>query len=401
MLTQTKTQQTTNPPKTPDFSNPNPASNPVEEARKRVLALEEELNKVVIGREEVVRALMLSLVSRQHIVVIGPPGTAKSYMAMTLAKLLQARHYVYLMTRFTNFDEIFGRIDVLALQRNELRRKWSNIIEAEIVFLDELFKANSAILNALLSLLQERQVYDPLSGEAIPAKLWTLVAASNEVPADDELMALYDRFAVRIFINYLDDDSKILAALQARWRPSSGTAMTPVANMEDVKILHDYAIQLLSKGRVKNLGEVVKLYFVNTVPLIGALRSKGIIISDRTTVEKAAVLYGAYLALYGVTPDNIINAPLEIAPYLARTQQELRDIQKVIEDSLGEAAELAKKLEDAKKLQEKGQQAAAHKLFKEVATYDVTRLTTKPWIKARVEAIVRTAQEHLQRMQRP
>jgi MoxR-like ATPase len=374
------------------------AGNPLEEARKKIWGLEKALNKIVIGREDVVRALVLSLVAREHIVVIGPPGTAKSYMALSLAKLLDARYYAYLMTRFSNYDEIFGPIDILELTtRSELRRKWSNIIEAEIIFLDEIFKANSAILNSLLSLMQERQIYDPMTGQAVPAKLWTLIAASNEIPVEEELQAVYDRFAVRLFISYLDNDEKLLAALQSRWS-NNAVSTAPAASMEDVKTLHTYAVRLLNGGRIRELGEVIKLYYINVVPLLRTLRAKGIIISDRRIVEKAAMLYASYLAIYGVTQENIVNAVFDIVPLMASSLKEAEEIKKIIDDSLGEVAELTRKLEEAKRLIRAGQRDAAVNILKDVAMYDVTRLTSQPWLRPRVETLVHAAQEMLKEL---
>jgi MoxR-like ATPase len=373
----------------------------VEDARRRLLLVEDALNRVVIGRGDVVRALMLALASRQHIAIIGPPGTAKTYLAVSLSKFLKAKYYVYLMTKYTNYEELFGGFDIAALlQKNELRRKWSSLLEADLGFLDEIFKANGAILNSLLSLLQERRVYDPVTGEAVEAKLWSLIGASNEVPAEEELQAVYDRFAIRLFVDYLNDDEKILAALKARWQSNAAATTAPLATMEDVRILHEYTVQLLTKGKIKSWGEITMLYFVNTVPLLQGLRAKGIIVSDRTIVEKAALLYAAELALYGVTVENVVNAALDIVQYLARTPQEQKEIKKVIEDSLGEVAELARKLEDAERLLARGQREAAVKLLTDIAMYDMTRLASRPWLRARVEAIVRRAQEYL-RMGQP
>jgi MoxR-like ATPase len=387
------------PEKTP---SENPSQTPsqletLELARQRLLALEKMLNGIVIGHENAVKALMLALVSGQHVVLIGPPGTAKSYLALSLAKLLNAKYYTYLLTKFTSFDELFGPIDVSELSKGNLRRKWSNIVEAEIIFLDEVFKANSAVLNSLLSLMQERQVYDPMSGQAVPVKLWTLIAASNEIPVDEELQAVYDRFAIKVFINYLEDDNKIMTAITARWQANGVPAQ--LASMEDVKTLHNYAVALLQKGKIKNVGEVLKLYQVNTLPLVKMLRSKGIILSDRTVIYQLPLLYAATLALYGVTPENIAGAIYDILPYVARTPQEAADINKAIEDSLGEVAELAKKLEQARQRLRADRYEEALKLFKEVATYDVARLTSKPWLKPRVEALIRTAQDYVFRIQ--
>jgi MoxR-like ATPase len=380
----------------PQAQTQNGKSNPVETARQRLQQVESLLNRLVVGREDAIRAVMLALVAREHAVMIGPPGTAKSYLVLSLSRLIQARFYAYLMTRYTTYDELFGPVDISALaQSGELRRRWSAIISSDIVFLDEIFKASSAILNALLSLMQERVVYDPISGQAVQTKLWSLIAASNETPLDEELQALYDRFAVRVFISYLDDDAKLLSALIARWQQNG--SIQPAASMDDVRALHEYAIALLSRGKIKDLGEVIKLYHVNMVPLVKTLRAKGVIVSDRSIVEKLPKLYASYLALYGVTADNIVNAVYDIILFSARTPQELADIRKAIDESLGEVAELSRRLEQGKQMLRAGNLQAALEAFREVAAYDVSRLAAKPWLKPRVEALIRVAQEYVRR----
>ena len=298
------------------------------------------------------------------------------------------------MTRFTVADEIFGPFNIeLLIKNNELKRKWSGILRADLVFLDEIFKTNSAILNSLLSLMQERVVYDGVTGEEVRANLWTLIGASNEVPADEELQALYDRFSVRVFMRYLDDDAKLLSALMARW--NSNIEVKPIATMNDVKTLHEYAVALLRHGKVKDVGEVLKLYHVTATPLIKTLRSKGVIISDRRIIEKFAELYAAYLALYGVTPENLMGAVYDVVVYAAQTPQEASEIKKAIDESLGEVAELSKKIEEGKALLRARNYQAALQTFKQVTLYDMSKLASKPWLKPRVEALMRVAQEYV------
>ena len=369
------------------------AQNPIEIARQKLLEVEKTLNTLVIGHEDFVKALMLAIVAGEHVVVIGPPGTAKSYTIRALAKLLNANFYQYLLTKFTSFDEIFGTVDVVSLSRGEFRRNWSRIVSSEFVFLDEIFKANSAILNALLSLLQERVVYDPMTGNPIEAKLHTAVGASNEVPEDPELQALYDRFAVRVFISYLDDDRQLLSAIQARWLTNNN--IKPIATMNDIKTLHEFALSLMS-AKIKDLGnEVYRLYHINVVPLVKSLRSKGVIVSDRTIIEKLPKLYCAYLALYGITLDNVMSATYELIQYLARNREELQNIKKAIDEALGEVSELAKKLEKAKEYLKARNLAGAKEILREILNYDVSRLEKTPWLKPRVEAILATARQYL------
>jgi MoxR-like ATPases len=243
----------------------------IEASRERLLQVERTLNSVVIGHEEFTRALMLAVVAGEHIVVIGPPGTAKSYAVRTFAQLVNAKYYFYLLTKFTSFDELFGTVDIISLSRGEFKRNWSRIVSSEFIFLDEIFKANSAILNALLSLLQERVVYDPMTGQPIQAALHTAVGASNETPEDPELQALFDRFSIRVFIDYINDDAMLLKAIQAKWLNSN--SLQPIATMQDIKALHQFAISLMS-ARIKDLGEIWKLYHVNVVPLSRAFEAK-------------------------------------------------------------------------------------------------------------------------------
>lgn len=374
--------------------NPNPKTSPIEIARRKILDVEKTLNTMIIGHEDFVKALMIASIAGEHLVVIGPPGTAKSYAVRMFAKLVNANFYQYLLTKFTSFDELFGTVDIVSLSKGEFRRNWSKIISSEFVFLDEIFKANSAILNALLSLLQERVVYDPLTGVPIEAKLHTAVGASNENPEDPELQALYDRFAVRVFISYLEDDKQLLRAIQARWLNSNN--VQPIASMNDIKTLHQFAISLLT-AEVEDLGaEVYKLYHVNVVPLIKNLRERGVIVSDRTIIEKLPKLYASYLALYGVTLDNVMNATYELLQYLARNREELQSIRKAIDEALGEVAELAKKLEKAKEYLRAKNFDSAKSVLKDVLSYDVSRLEKTPWLKPRVEAIFATARQYLE-----
>ena len=370
--------------------------NPIEEARRRLLAVESLLNQYVIGHENMVKALMVATVAGEHIVIIGPPGSAKSYSIRLLSKLLSARFYSYLLTRFTSYDELFGTINIMELSKGNYVRNWSAIVSSEFVFLDEIFKANSAILNALLSLLQERVIYDPMSGQAIETKLWTAVGASNEVPEDPELQALYDRFAVKVFIDYLDNDTEILTAIQARWL--SGNNLTAVATMNDIRILNEYAMKLFI-AKVKDLGEIYKLYHLNVTPLVKGLRSKGVIVSDRSIIEKLPRLFSAYLALYGVTMDNIVNGTYDLIVYMARNKDEVNAINKAIEESLGEVAKLAKRLERAKEYIKAGNLQAAKDELQNLLNTDINSIVQKAaWMRPRVEAIMGMARQYMDKV---
>ncbi|MEM4601895.1 MAG: AAA family ATPase [Desulfurococcaceae archaeon] len=384
---------TPSPSKPSSPSSSSSSFSDIEASRKRVLEIYSKLNTLVIGHEEMIKAILISAVAREHVVMIGPPGTAKSYTIHTFAKLVNASFYQYLLTKFTTYDELFGPVDILAMTRGEYKRNWSKIVSADFVFLDEIFKANSAILNSLLSLMQERIVYDPFTGAPISAKLISLIGASNETPEDPEIQALFDRFSIKIFIDYISDDAAFLRALQSRWLNNNNN-LSPVATLDDINTLSNYSIEIL-RSNIKGIGEVLKLYHLNVVSLVKSLRARGVIVSDRTIIEKMPKIFAAYLAIYGVTIDNIMYAPYEIIMWVARTKSELNDIKKALDESLAEVAELAKKLEKAKEMLRAMNLAAARKEINDILAFDMSKLASKPWLKPKAEAIIATAKEYL------
>jgi MoxR-like ATPase len=169
----------------------------------RLRRVAEQLDQEYLGKSEVIRLLLVAIVAREHVVLIGPPGTAKSALIRSLAGLVEARYFEYLLTRFTEPNELFGPVDIKAFREGIYRRRVEGMLpEAEIVFLDEIFKSNSAILNSLLTLLNERRI--STGGQLIECPLLSVFGASNEVPGDESLGALYDRFLLRIRSDHLD-----------------------------------------------------------------------------------------------------------------------------------------------------------------------------------------------------
>ncbi|GAX85774.1 hypothetical protein CEUSTIGMA_g13189.t1 [Chlamydomonas eustigma] len=163
------------------------------EKLKRAIALMQE---GLVEKEEEVRLLLLAAVCGEHILLIGPPGTAKSEVGRRLCSLFSGTYFERLLTRFSVPEELFGPLSMRALEEDKYERQTRGYLpEAEVAFIDEIFKANSAILNTLLSLMNER-VFDN-GCHRVSAPLITLVGASNELPDSDELQALFDRFLLR------------------------------------------------------------------------------------------------------------------------------------------------------------------------------------------------------------
>lgn len=164
-----------------------------------------ELEHGLLQRDVAARALLLAALAGEHVLLLGPPGTAKSELARRLQRLLPGAHYFErLLTRFSVPEELFGPLSLKALEEDRYERLTEGYLpSAEVAFLDEVFKANSAILNTLLGLLHERCFDNGQHRVAVP--LVCLVGASNEVPQDESLHAFYDRFLLRVPVAPVDD----------------------------------------------------------------------------------------------------------------------------------------------------------------------------------------------------
>ncbi|WP_295641430.1 AAA family ATPase [uncultured Methylibium sp.] len=172
---------------------------------ERLQALIAHLEAGLLERGEAVRLALLAALAGEHVLLIGPPGTAKSALARRLQHAFAgARYFERLLTRFSVPEELFGPLSLKALEDDRYERLTDGYLPtAGIAFLDEVFKANSAILNALLTLLNERE-FDNGSAR-VRTPLVCVVGATNEVPTDEALQAFYDRFLLRVPVQPVSD----------------------------------------------------------------------------------------------------------------------------------------------------------------------------------------------------
>lgn len=200
----------------------------MERALENLKQLEKELKGKYFERDQLIEGALCALLTNSHLLLIGPPGTAKSQIVSELCQRIQgASYFEWLLTKFTTPEELFGAVSLKGLENDEYRRVITGKLpEAHIAFLDEVFKASSSILNTLLTIMNERVYYN--GKEELTVPLMSLFGASNELPAEeDELDALYDRFLLRYVVDYIKEDFRFLKMLDGDVNAEKETVITP------------------------------------------------------------------------------------------------------------------------------------------------------------------------------
>lgn len=240
----------------------------------------------LVEREALLETVLLAAVAREHVLVIGPPGTAKSEAVRRISRALSGRYFEYLLGRFTEPAELFGPIDLRRLREGELVADTRGMLpEAEIAFLDEVFLGSTAILNTLLAVLNERRFRRGQTDMICPLRV--CVGASNTLPDDPALSAFADRFLLRVFVEALPDP-RLEELLEGGWESSVRPA-EPLATLQDVDVLADSLAGMDLASVRPAIAEAIR-----------RLRGAGIELSDRRAVKLQRVIAAA-AALAGRT----------------------------------------------------------------------------------------------------
>ena len=320
-----------------------------EDLRKRINKFRTSLGRFFVNKQEIIDLMCVAAIAQEPLLLIGPPGTAKSDIVVKFKDALgisQEDYFEYMLTRFTEPSEIIGAIDIKELRDGRyIRRKEGKLPTAKLVFLDEIFKSNSAILNILLTIINEKKFYQEGRPEPVPLRI--MFAATNEIPEQGELAALKDRFVLKVQSRSVQDEfftELIDAGLQGE--ANKGLNQKPWveghATLEDFLKANRYlTYQFARKGDGR--GEEVNdrsLFFPADVfksyeRLVKTLvREDKIFISDRKLV-KLYKLFRVRSWLFSggaVTKDD-----LRLLAYLGETHQEIEHLRTKVPEYLGDA----------------------------------------------------------------
>lgn len=262
--------------------NINPAATPAS-PREKMVNMQKALQDLFVERSELIQGIMAAVLSRQHCFILGPAGTAKSRLCKTVAASISgATYFETLLTKFTTPDEVFGPISLKRLEEDRYERITAGKLpDAHIAFIDEIWKASSAILNALLGIANEREFQNG-NGHPTAVPLETILCASNELPESEELNAMYDRFMLRFVVNYVAEDRNFKTMLRA----AQGTLNPVQVTYEELK---------QAQAEVGSIPVHDEIYD-GLITIRKKLKEEGIIPSDRRFCQSVPILQAnAYL----------------------------------------------------------------------------------------------------------
>ncbi len=315
--------------------------------RDKINTFRRSLGRFFVGKQTLIDLMTVCAVAQEPLLLVGPPGTAKSDLVLKFKDALQisnASYFEYMLTRFTEPSEILGPIDINLLRSGKyMRRANGKLPTAELVFLDEVFKSNSAILNTLLTIVNERKFYQ--DGVPEPVALKILLAATNEIPENAELAALKDRFCLKAACRSVQDDNFIELidaglAMQTNKELNQKPWAEGHATLDDFLKANRYLTMQMGRKTLVN-GEEKRdrhLFFSEDLlremrRLIRTLvREDGVFISDRKVVKLYRLLRTRAWVFHGGAVER---EDLVLLSYLGETVEEVDLLEEKVPRLLG------------------------------------------------------------------
>lgn len=272
----------------------------------------------VIERDAVAQLILLGAIAQEHLIIIGPPGTAKSYVVKRVSSVMGGSYFEYLLGKFTEPSELFGTIDFAKLKEGRFETQTKGMLpEANFVFLDEIFLASTAILNTLLSILNERKFRR--GHTQLPCPLKICVGASNHLPEDETLNAFSDRFLLTYFIEPIADP-QLEALLTSGWNLAK--APSPFDALPNSSAQAEASDQQNLLNDIDSVSNQLKQVDINPIipslaDTIRTLRKKDILLSDRR-LTKLTKLIAASALLEG----RLVASQQDLWPIIYAIQNE-------------------------------------------------------------------------------
>lgn len=251
----------------------------------KFLAIEKDLNGILFERQAAIRGMLLATLSKTNILLLGSAGIAKSALIEQWnRRITESKYFAWLLTKFTPPEELFGPPSLKGLEEERYTRVTrGKLPEANTVFLDETFKANSSILNSLLTVMNERIFYN--DGAPVPLDIVTIAGASNEIPeSEDGLDAFFDRFLLKFYLKPIQEGSNFSKMMR-----STDMNATPknTITLAEIRLAQEEIAKVVIPDVVLN----------SIVKLRDELRKEGISVTDRTfKISTGIIKAQAFLA---------------------------------------------------------------------------------------------------------
>lgn len=324
--------------------------------KEDILSIKGELERHFKERTEETKCSLLAILSGEHVLFLGPPGTAKSLLSKSVCEIIDGNFFYYLLTRFTTPEEVFGPLSLKALQQDDYNRKIDGYLpDAHIAFLDEIFKSNSSILNSFLTILNERKFHN--GSRVLDVPLISVFGASNELPEENEsLEALYDRFLFRCSVKYVEDEANFIDLIfgeAEKYRPEARISLHTIKDVQE-------------KARNVKVDKDVKKIILETRR---EFRSKSIHLSDRRWKKVLNVLK---IAAAGIGNESVDRSMVLLLQHMTWDKPEQKEhIKNILMDLMISGGEsLGKLKKEADDLQSLVQRSVDFKFPLRIRCYD-------------------------------
>jgi MoxR-like ATPase len=319
-----------------------------QQIRDRINRFRVALGRFFVDKQVLIDLMCVAAVAQEPLLLVGPPGTAKSDIVVKFREAMAINdgdYFEYMLTRFTEPSEVLGPIDINLLRQGRyIRRDQGKLPTARLVFLDEIFKSNSAILNSLLTIINERKFYQ--DGQAVPVRLKILFAATNEIPEHAELAALKDRFCLKAACRSVQDRyfmELIDAGLESQTNKDLNRKPWAEAHASMVDFLkaHRYLTFLMGRRTTAPDGTEQRdrdLFFREELlrelrRLIKTLvREDNIFVSDRKVIKLYKLLRARAWIVHGGAVER---QDLQLLSYLGETKEEIDLLEEKVPKLLG------------------------------------------------------------------